>query len=235
MRRAGHENGGGLPANGALDVLISKLAHQLPIPLTFVLEGLTLSPDGTKAFVASGLGGSGKPVPLKVVDLQSRTITDGPNATVQQHHVSLAALAGDRMVVRSPKESKLEVIDFGKPVPKWWDLTVGLVSPVSLPVTLPGAGNIGAWLGKTPGAPGSNSSPLSSISQLVPVTAGCPFEFSFYGSATAIGAAADVIWRGDNCAGSRTDSIPIAAKDDLTFCGPMPLELHRSACARPKE
>jgi hypothetical protein len=88
---------------------------------------------------------------------------------------------------------------------------------------------VGAWLGKV-----DTPTPLSAISQVVPVTAGCLYEFSFWGAATSLGAAADVIWRGGQCTASGTESIPITAKDDLQFCGDMALELHRRRVRAPE-
>lgn len=234
---------------GPLLHVVSAPASRSPIPLGFEPGGITLSPDGKSAYltvlVAStvtnrGPAISGAPAAappatpvIHRVDLTSGNSTDVPITItgVFGFHfniVSLAAITGDRLAILRVNPAFLqtasseplasaavEILNFGLPVPKWWDITAGGVRPVRLPAADPAEFDLGAWLGTTP----LSASPLSAFSQVVPVTAGCLYEFSFRATATSLGAAGDILWRGDQCTATRTDTIPIDSPGkEVPFC-----------------
>ena len=100
--------------------------------------------------------------------------------------------------------------------PAEWALTSGVAQPIAFsPVR-------GAALGPVEFDPGTPAA----ISQVVPVAAGCIYEFSFAASATDEGAVAEVHWLGSDCALLRRDSLPIEEIDPL---------LHRARIEAPAD
>src|SRR5262249_2214598 len=93
------------------------------------------------------------------------------------------------------------LVPFGVPVPEVWQLTRGKVAPVCREEPF----RIAALLGGPP------DDPASSISQVVPASPGCLYEFSFWGIGSADGAAGEILWRVNDCSSPRRDPVAIQA------------------------
>ena len=165
--------------------------------LGFRPGGLALSSSAGRAFVADTADDT-----LHAVDLAGRLVSPGPAITVDPRSLALAAVRGDRLAVAGEGAGErpfVNIIDFGTPVPKHWDVTAGQVRPFCLGAPF----HIGAVLGE---AGGRVAGPLSSLSQVVAVEGGCTFDFAFWATASSDGAAGEVVWRGSRCAQSRVDT-----------------------------
>ena len=121
--------------------------------------------------------------------------------------LSMAAFASGLLAVsvnRPDIASVIELIEFGAPVPEIWQLVApGRVSPFCLDEPF----RIAALFGEI----GDKSLPPSSISQVVPVSAGCLYEFSYWGIANADGAAGEILWRTADCSSPSKDVLPVQA------------------------
>jgi hypothetical protein len=163
----------------------------------FSPTGVGFFPQGGRAVIGDRTNDA-----IGIVNLARRTIGAGPSIEIDPTRLALAAISGDRLVVsgEGPGENQFfNIVDFGTPVPKHWDITAGLVQPVCLDDPF----HIGAQLGQ------AAVGPLSAFSQVVAATGGCTYDFSFWATAGSDGAAGEVIWRGSRCAASRTDTVPI--------------------------
>lgn len=174
------------------------------IPLSFMPSGLAIHPEAPVAYV----GDADSPI-VRWIDL----VSGAQRGTLAPHTVgdgfgiarlSTAALSPAYLAVavnRPDLSDVLELFGFGIPVPEVWQVTSGQVSPFCLGEPF----RTGALLGVR----SEGGSPASSLSQVVPVSGGCPYEFSFWGIAEADGAAGEVLWRNRDCLSPRSDSVPI--------------------------
>ncbi|MEZ5401872.1 MAG: hypothetical protein R2729_19515 [Bryobacteraceae bacterium] len=194
---------------GRLDVVQASGAVT-SIPLAFSPRGLALSADGKTAFVGAASDSN-----LRAVAIASRTVAAGPTVGVRPAVISMAALDGHRLAALefSPFDPngntappRLAVVDFGTPVPEAWTITAGAFLPACLPAPFHVVGVLGGQ------NTGKQLTPMSSVSQVVPASAGCDYEFSFHAVATADGAFGEVIWRGSDCASPLTTRVPIEVR-----------------------
>lgn len=96
-------------------------------------------------------------------------------------------------------------------LPDEWTLTQGFVMPLGLGEPY----RLAALFGPVTAEECAAQPPRpSSLSQAVGATGGRTYDFSFWGIATAAGAMAEVIWRGDACALQRTDRVPLRIDED---------------------
>lgn len=191
---------------GRLDIAAAGSA-MTSIPLPFSPRGLTLSADGRTALLGTAAGTA-----LHRVDLASRTVTAGASIGVQPAALSMAAVDGHRLaalefspagVSGATGRPRLSVVDFGTPLPEAWTITAGSFLPVCLPDPFHIAGNLGGRSAE------NKLTPMSSVSQALPASSGCLYEFSFHAIATADGGFGEVIWRGGGCASTLTTRVPI--------------------------
>ncbi len=183
----------------------------LPKPAGSTLQPLAveIEPNGRRAFVASRDTGT-----VSVINLL--TLEAGNPVAVgaaDNGEIDLAVTpAGDRLYVAlqhpypAPETAGLRYLPLGRQQPDHWTLTTGFVLPV--PFTDPF--HLTAVLGPvTNEEHEAQPARPSALSQVVPVTAGCHYDFSFWGVANTFDATAEIIWRGGACAVQRTDRIPI--------------------------
>ena len=191
--------------------------------LGFSPAGVGFFPQGARAVIGDRTHNA-----IGVINLARRHVGPGPTITIDPARLALAAISGDRLVVSGEGAGEnqfFEIVDFGTPVPKHWDITSGKVQPVCLGDPF----HIGAQLGQ------DGIAPISAFSQVVAATGGCTYDFSFWASAASDGAAGEVIWRGSRCAASRTDTVPIRPEDLKTFLAGANLTLHRARLHAPAD
>jgi YVTN family beta-propeller protein len=169
---------------------------------------IAIAPDGLKAYVASNDSNS-----VSVIDLVKRRVAREIDVGAPQEAIALTP-QGDRIYVITTrdKNNPLKSIQIGMRLPAEWNLTAGWVTPFCLPDPF----HLIAVLGIPSQTPletaGNRVTPMpSALSQTVPVAQACPYEFSFWGIATASDAVAEVIWIGKDCGLLRTDQVPIQA------------------------
>jgi DNA-binding beta-propeller fold protein YncE len=171
-------------------------------------SAVATSPDGMRAFVASdeitastGVS-TGK---LSVVDL--KRIKVNQTVDVERNPIALAITPqGDRVYVAKAK-GPLTVIPVGTRIPAEWSVTSGLVSPACFPD--PSPWHLVAVLGRRRGEHFEPNSTVTALSQVVPVAASCPYEFSFWALSSDVNAEAEVFWLGQDCGFLRADQVPI--------------------------
>jgi hypothetical protein len=173
-------------------------------PLTFAPSGIAIHPEQPFAYI-----GQVGATTIQVVDISTgagrgtlATVTTGDQFSISRlamPAISPAYLAAS--INRPDIASIIDLIQFGEPVPEVWQIMAGHVSPVCLDEPF----RIGAFLGRRT----QGSSPDTSISQVVPASSGCPYEFSFWGIADADGAVGEIVWRVTGCSSPRRDTVPI--------------------------
>jgi hypothetical protein len=99
-------------------------------------------------------------------------------------------------------------------VPEEWEVTAGVVLRV-------GNDERTAQLG------GALVDEITGLSQVVPVTAGCPYELAFAGWSSGEDAVAEIIWLGGDCLDVRTDRVPIQMAERGHGFARLPLIRHR--------
>jgi YVTN family beta-propeller protein len=179
---------------------------------------VAISPDGTKTYVLNRIGRT-----ISVADLSRHTVVGNPIPLPAGTSPTAVALAlspqGDQIYVANDEDaganSFVSSIQFGTRVPGEWQLTSGAVGPFC------------------PGDPfhlvailGSDTMPTA-LSQVVPVTGSCTYEFSFWGLALdPVGnespAMAEVLWFGKQCrpVGPNPDPIPIKVIENAPVVAP---------------
>jgi len=133
--------------------------------------------------------------------------------------------------------SGLMVIQLGS-VPAEWSRTLGYVTPICSPGPKNGQHQAVALLGMIPSLQISN--PLATgLSQVAPVSGGCPVEFSFFGVSSEQGALAEVFWLQADGTLLRADQLQIVAVSDpkgfrdAISTGKVSLQLHRERLLAP--
>ncbi len=185
----------------------------LPKPAGSVLQPLAIEiePNGRRAFVASRETGT-----ISIINLLTLEVSNPVAAGAADNgEIDLAVTpAGDRLYVAlqhpypAPETASLRYLPLGRQQPDHWTLTTGFV----LPVPFSDPFHLTAVLGPiTNEERAARPARPSALSQAVPVTAGCHYDFSFWGVANSFEATAEIIWRGGACAVQRTDRIPIQA------------------------
>jgi|GEM_PF-2454587 len=156
---------------------------------------VAISPEGTRAYVANrGDGTHSNTTTLSVLDLSRRAIVK--EIALLQPPVALALTPhGERIYVVT--FDSLISLQVGARQPTEWNLTSGAVTPTCLPTPF----HLAAALG-SPSLP-------SALSQVVPVTEACAYDFSFWGIAQQPDAVAEVLWLNPDCGLIKTDPVPI--------------------------
>jgi hypothetical protein len=165
---------------------------------------VVISPDSMRAFVAT-IAARGSAFALTVVDLVNRSVQ--PVITPALTGVTSIALTpqGDQLYVGASGVTPLSHLPLGVRVPADWFLTSGEINMTCLPQA--SGAHVVAQLG-TQGR--ALSVQPSSLSQVAPISdGGCSYDFSFEGLTNDPQAVAEVIWKGQNCQGVKTDSVPI--------------------------
>lgn len=204
--------------------------EQARIDLPFRPGGVALSSRQGRALVGDRTNGL-----VHVVDLERQAVTaTNVAARIVPSQLALAAINGDRAAAAGFGDLErpfVSVIDFGVPLPQHWTVTAGVVTPVCVGEPL----HIAARLGEAGREP---ATPLSAISQIVAVSGGCIYDFSFRGLASSDGATGEVIWRGTSCSTATPDTpVPIAvAAAKLSSAARRPeLVLHRVRLQAPAD
>jgi DNA-binding beta-propeller fold protein YncE len=153
-----------------------------------------LSPDAAHAYV---LNGNGTLVVARLEDLSVVETFDlgdvGPLALAVTPQGDRLYVANERAAAGAPDEAaSISSIQVGTPLLSEWELTSGRVTPVCLPEPFRLGANMGKlsrWGRKEP----------SAISQVVPVSASCVYDFTFWAVADGTDAYAELFWLGDDC------------------------------------
>jgi hypothetical protein len=183
-----------------------------PISVGKGAAGIAVSPEGKHAFVACEDENS-----VLVVDLERLAVVGKPITVGKSPHAVSITPAGDAVLVANRRKNQLTLIPVGVRVPAEWTLTSGYVEPFCFP----GQQGLVALLGDS-----KKQKPLpSSISQVVPVSDSCTYEFCFLGAADLEGPVAEVMWLRD-CGLVRADRVPVAPRQSGGRREPF-LRLHR--------
>ena len=190
------------------------------IRLAAVPVDVTLSADGTRAAVLSATD-------VTVYDLESgrlvaQAIVD-PDPVPEAGPVALAGSAGLDMllVARGSDGSLVRLATDAAPLD--WVLTSGAVEPYCFDgdlAALLGAPRVQRQVDRVDAAGAASGSPTaagdepqprepSSISQVVAVSGGCRYTFSFRALADQPASEGEVLWRSGDCGLSRSDRVPI--------------------------
>jgi DNA-binding beta-propeller fold protein YncE len=198
-----------------------------PIALAATPVAVTLSADGARAAVLSDSD-------VAVYDLGTgRQVSSAPAGE------SPTAVAGSpRLDVLLVAESEGGALArYAVPaVPLEWTLTSGSVEPRCF------SGDLSALLGRSTPRLSTTRTQVtrrepSAISQVVPVSGGCRYEFSFRALADQPDSVGELLWRAGDCGLSRADRVPIvefertSAKRRAT--GEPRLQLHRAVFQAP--
>lgn len=204
------------PAVWIVDLATKSVVASLPIAAT--PQALAIAADGTQAYLLTNdaLGQT-----IVVLDL-ARLKLSAPSSVASTAAPSsgapvtiVATAAGNRLYVADGARQTLTSVPLGTLTPADWTPS-GLVqlAPVTTaaPVLV-----LGDWRA-------SKTAADVSISQVVPVSDGCPYVFAFSASANVVAvgsfsrshdaaaspdAAAEVIWLSAQCGVARTDTVPI--------------------------
>lgn len=154
---------------------------------------IAVFPDSTRAFVGETGGSS-------LIDLVRRTVL---TSSAFPESISDLVLTphGEKLYLLDAELQAVNSIQIGSRLPSEWSLTSGRVTPVCLADPF----HIVAALGQA----GAVKQMPSAISQVLPVTGSCTFEFSFWGIASEPDAVAEIFWLSDQCGPLKTDRIPV--------------------------
>ena len=168
---------------------------------------IAIDPDSKRAYVATSPDSPG--LTIVVVDLPSRSVVV-PAITVSTTS-SITSLAmtplGDELYIGASNGADLQYLPIGLRTLADWFITSGLVSLQCFP-EISNAHIVAVLAGSSSAASTEQLQPAA-LSQVAPITGGCTYEFSFKGLSTDANAVAEVLWRGQNCEGVKTDSVPI--------------------------
>lgn len=189
------------------------------VPVGVAPIDVALSPNGTKAYVLNQTAKT-----ISVVDLNRRAVVGSPiPLATGADPVSVVAVSpeGDQIYVAYDTDSHvafLSPIQLGTRVPADWQLTSGSVGPFCLDKPFHRVAILGFDTRPT------------GVSQVVPVTESCTYDFSFWGialepPANEPPAMAEVLWLGKQCraVGPVPDPVPIRTiKDPPVVAPPVP-------------
>src|SRR5215212_4370069 len=186
-----------------ITIINTQNASITPVPVGDAPIDVVISPDGTKAYVLNEKGKT-----ISVVDLARHIVVGSPIplSPVTASAVTLAiSPPGDQIYVAVQTNNFAVLpIQIGARVPREWQLTSGEVGPFCLGEPF----HLVAILGSDTRDTG--------ISQVVPVTESCTYEFSFWGIAlepkgNESPAIAEVLWLGKQCrpVGPNPEPVPI--------------------------
>ncbi|MDJ0753562.1 MAG: glycosyltransferase [Ardenticatenaceae bacterium] len=164
--------------------------------------GVVTTPNGQRAFVIDQ-----NPDNVFVIDLLSAQLTHSFSLQTDPSDIAIN-FEGDIVsvpVTNFEGFTFLVQIQLGNPMPEEWTLTSGLLSYECLSDPYKRVAILGFSTHTQ-----DFSLATSSLSQVVPVTPECPYDFSFWGIATNRSAIAEIIWRGDGCTADRVDQIEFA-------------------------
>lgn len=151
---------------------------------------------------------------LDVFDSRRRRMLERPKLTAFGRSEIAFSPAGTHVVLTSDSSTDAMLLRVGTSVPEEWELTLGQVRP--------------AWLGATSGTLavlGSVTATQSelgrgevvygpgALSQVAPAVGGQRYRFAFDGAAVGDGGVAELVWRGGDCAPSRTDRVGVGVLD----------------------
>jgi hypothetical protein len=219
-------------ADKTLRVVAGEAPSESAVSITLAATpvAVALSEDGARAAVLSA-------TTVVVYELATRRQV----ASVDVAADPVAVAGSPRLDVILVAESEAEVARFATPaVPLEWTLTSGSVEPRFF------AGDLGALLGRPrqvdvvvgPAATPTPARGPSSISEVVPVSGGCGYAFSFRALANQPASVAEVLWRGGDCRLACADRVPIAELEQpdpkAHIAAPEPaLVLHRKSLQAP--
>lgn len=179
----------------------------LPFPDQSRASGyaIALAPDGDVAVVVRQEG-------MDVLDVRHRRWLASPSVTPPVSAAGgrlVISPAGTHAALASGGVGHADLFTIGDALPVEWEVTAGRVRPVSLPST----GEVFALLGDQAGISGRRATPPAAISQVVPVSGGVRYRFSFDGISSVTGGIAQVRWSGQACAPERTDRVSVSVFD----------------------
>ena len=167
---------------------------------------LCISPEGTRAFVASEST-------ITVIDLHGRPAIGMPISlgTAQPTAIAISP-DGGALLVGDGAGNTLLYFQIGSRQPDEWNLVSGQVMPYCLPEPY----HLIAVLGELPVSKTKDNEIPSILSQVVPVAESCPYEIRFLGIANSEGATVEVRWLDQKGAliGSKPGQVSIAPKED---------------------
>lgn len=189
---------------------VSIIDTKTPIPPGSIDLGhnsvaIAIAPDGLKAYVASSDSNS-----VSILDLTKRSVIGPINVNAPQTATALTPQGDQIYVITTDGDNNsLASIQIGTRFPAEWNLTSGWVTPFCLPDPF----HLVTVLGRPPQA----TKPMATtLSQVIPVTESCSYEFSFWGIANEPDAVAEVHWLGPECGLRRTDQVPIEVLERQT-------------------
>ena len=169
---------------------------------------VVIAPDGTFAYTANAAGTS-----VTVLDLQTRRAVQTLPLPLAGTAISITPQGDALYVIVADDYAELHSlvqIPLGQKQPDSWQLTSGFVTPLCAWDAFKLTAGLGpltaADRAKQPARP-------TALSQVIPATGGCVYEFSFWGTACDLDAVAEIIWMGADCALQKTDRIPIVMAD----------------------
>ncbi len=151
--------------------------------------------------------------------------TPGGDALLVASRPVADGVPGVGVIVRGDYSETLAVVPLGTALPEDWTLTSGTLRPVCVP---PAGRAVVIGNPSEEGRPRTGPSSPAGLSQVVAVRAGCEYDMAFLGLAMASDCLAEVIWRGPDCHGTRTDTVAIR---QLTRGNAERLVLHRRRLA----
>jgi DNA-binding beta-propeller fold protein YncE/predicted flap endonuclease-1-like 5' DNA nuclease len=208
------------------------IANPLTLPGSVILfpispSTIIITPGGRRAFVAN----TGNQT-ISIVDLPRRTIVD--SIPLDEPAFSLRAdITPDGLRLYLIHEQyhapdSLAYIPIGMSFPAEWTITAGTVLPFCYDDPFHQLAILGAR-----SLPADFLDAPSAISQVVPVMANCPYEFSFWGRTVLAEATAEVIWLGDICGEVSSERFPIELMETEQEMPPE-IFLHRSRLTAPE-
>ena len=188
-----------------ISIIDTQSGSKPTVPVGAAPIDAALSPDGAKAYVLNRT-----PRTISVVDLNRHVVVGSPiPLSPDADSVSTVAVSpqGDQIYVAYDTDSHIAFVSplqLGTRVPADWQLTSGSVGPFCLDKPFHRIAILG-----------SDTRPTG-VSQVVPVTESCTYEFSFWGialepPANEPPAIAEVLWLGKQCGpvGPNPDPVPI--------------------------
>ncbi len=167
------------------------------------VAAVAISPDGKRAFVAT-IPDTAAGFAITIVDLVNRSVLTSIPTTIGLTSIALTP-QGDQLYVGTSGGTPLSYLPLGVRVPADWFLTSGEITMRCLPQA--SGAHVVAELGRR-----GRIAPVqpSALSQVAPISGGgCTFDFSLEGLTNDPQAVAEVLWRGQDCQGVKTDSVPI--------------------------